>query len=187
MLSAERLKASRPGDFIWEASTYGKNESKHGANVQDGFSYSFASKGGPNRTIDSNWGGRRRFETSHGWYYQDLRAPDKFVEPEMGATPQYSWRNKIATAIDARHTGRMFAVPRGGIMGGPTDGLTRGGAYPRVTDIVGGDDVPGYTTTVQGPGSALPNFHPHLSTFGGDAQESQRVAQARGPPGRMRR
>jgi len=29
------------------------------------------------KTIDSNWGGRKHFKTSHGWYMQDMRAPDK--------------------------------------------------------------------------------------------------------------
>jgi hypothetical protein len=56
-LLTERLKSTFPGDFLWERSTFGQNESRHGSNVQDGYSYSYNSGGGPNRTKDSNWGG----------------------------------------------------------------------------------------------------------------------------------
>lgn len=56
----------------------------------------------------------------------------------MGALPQYSWRNRIATVNNARTTGDLFPIPRNGagLIDAPQNGLTRGGAYPRVTDVV---------------------------------------------------
>lgn len=156
-LLTERLKSSLPGDFRWEASTYGKNESKLGSNVQDGYSYSYTSHGGGNRTKDSNWGGRRRFETSHGWVYQDLRAPDKFVEPILGSTGRFDWDNRIAKIIDARDTGKMF-VYQGGVI--PPNGVTRGGTFPEVTDVVAADTTAGYDDT----SAYQPNFKPDQSS-----------------------
>ena len=140
-----RLKSSLPGDFRWDMSFQGKNEPQHGSNVTDGMHVGFNSGGGPAHTIDSNWGGRRRFETSHGWRYQDMRVPDRRIEPVLGTTPRYSWYNKIASVNHAKTTGKLFAIPPGGILGGP-NGVTRGGQYPRVTDVVGGDAGPGVST-----------------------------------------
>lgn len=138
-----RLKSSLPGDFRWEATYFGNKESNYGSNITDGFHTNYSNGGGPAHTIDSNWGGRRRFETSHGWRYQDMRVPDRRIEPVLGTLPQYSWHNRIATVNSAKHTGDLFTVPRGGVLGGPA-GVTRGGQFPRVTDVVGGE-VPAMT------------------------------------------
>lgn len=168
-LVTPRLKSSLPGDFRWQKEYYGKNESLYGSAISDGMYLSFNSGGGPSKTIDSNWGGRRRFRTSHGWYYQDMRAPDKTVEPVMGALPQYSWRNKIATNIRARTTGNLFPIPAGGILE-PPNGITRGGQYPRVTDVVSGDTTPGGPGGVgQGPTGTNPQLNPSSSFSGGPA------------------
>jgi len=37
-----------------------------------------------------------------------LREPDKLVIPQDVATPQYSWKNKLATNYEAKRTGNMF-------------------------------------------------------------------------------
>lgn len=140
-----RLKSTFPGDFRWEKGFQGADEPMHGSNVSDGMHVGYNSGGGPAKVIDSNWGGRRRFETSHGWRYQDMRVPDRRIEPVLGTTPRYSWYNKIAEVRHAKDTGKLFAIPPGGVMGGP-NGITRGGMYPRVTDVVGGDAGPGVST-----------------------------------------
>jgi hypothetical protein len=137
-LPQERYKSSMPGDFRWNPNMHGRNESKYGSNVRDGFMRSYTSGGGPSRTLDSNWQSGRSFRTNHGWYMQDLRAPDKRIEPVMGSLPQYDWRNKIATVNRAMTTGDMFPIPRGGVLQAPT-GPPRGGMFPRTTDIISGD------------------------------------------------
>lgn len=122
----------------WDEWTAHGNEPRNGSNVQSGAYTSHCSRGGPAFTIDSNWGGRRDFKTSHGWYYQDMRAPDRRVEPIVGSTPQYSWHNKIATTYEARRTGFNFLPLPGPYL--PNRGeITRGGQFPRLTDAVGGD------------------------------------------------
>lgn len=126
----------------------GKREIFLGSNVQNGTIASYDSGGGPSRTVDSNWGGRRRFKVSNGWIYQDLRAPDKLTEPLMGATPDYSWHNKLATVYESKHTGDKFLpLPHGYI---PSPGeLTRGGAYPLTRDFEPGTSLPGSTLPTQ--------------------------------------
>ena len=154
-----RLKSSLPGDFRWEPTYFGNKESNYGSNITDGFHTNYSNGGGPAHTIDSNWGGRRRFETSHGWRYQDLRVPDRRIEPVMGSLPQYSWHNRIATVNSAKHTGDLFTVPRGGVLGGP-NGVTRGGQFPRVTDVVGGEVPAAQISTSFSGATSAPKFTP---------------------------
>ncbi len=186
-LITERLKSSLPGDFRWQQEYYGSKESNYGSSISNGTQRSFNSGGGPAKTVDTNWGGRRSFKVRHGWVMQDLVAPDTSVTSQLGATPQYSWRNKIAEVNHARTTGDLFPIPRGGLLQG--GGVPRGGQVPRVTDVVQDD-----TTLLERPNNqtnTAPNFHPHLSSFGGPAtpaqQEARRVAQgARSSGNRMR-
>lgn len=167
VLVSQRLKASAPGDFRWRPEYNGKHESLYGSAITNGTHLSYNSGGGPARCIDSNWGGRRSFRINHGWYYQDLRAPDKRIEPVVGETPQYSWRNKIATVNRAKTTGDLFPIPAGGLISPPTGNLTRGGNYPRVTDVVSADTTPGFGELNNGDfaASQLPNYKPSLSSF----------------------
>src|SRR5689334_12063841 len=85
VLLTPRLKSSLPGNFNWDAEYYGPNEPLYGSSISDGLYESYNSGGGPARTLDTVWYPRRQFKTSHGWYIQDLRAPDKRVEPIMGS------------------------------------------------------------------------------------------------------
>jgi len=201
-LITERLKSSLPGDFRWKSDYFGKNESLYGSNVRNGYQRSFTSGGGPSKTIDSNWGGRRNFKVRHGWIMQDLVAPDTSVTSQLNPLPQYSWRNKIAQVNHARTTGDLFPIPRGGLIQG--GGTPRGGQVPRVTDVVAGDtslleSEPGVNastgsestyrpSTSQG---VNPNFKPHFSSFGGPSApaelENRRTNQGARPKGnRMR-
>lgn len=138
-----RLKHSAPElPLRFEPEFAHGNEVKLGSNVSDGQHLGYDSKGGPARLIDSNWGGRRHFKTRHGYIMQDLRQPDTRYEPYVGATPQYSWRNKLATTYDARRTGEMFLPLPGGYAPNPGE-TPRGGLMPRITDVIGELDIPG--------------------------------------------
>lgn len=96
----------------------------------------FGSKISPSgRCIDSRWGGRSDFKTCHGWYIQDLRAPDKLHEPYVGSLGDYSWRNKIATVQELKPAGEYF-LPLPGPYILPPGQLPRGGNVPSVTDVV---------------------------------------------------
>lgn len=129
-----RFKHSAPEmPLRWDPYFAGYNEIFLGSNVQNGDSTSYCSGGKFARTIDSNWGGRRGFKTSNGWFYQDLRAPDKIHEPMTGSTPQYSWNNKIATTYEAKITGDKFLPLPGSYILHPSQ-VPRGGQVPRIVD-----------------------------------------------------
>jgi len=132
-----RFKHSAP-DLPLRYPTFAHGEESYlGSNVTDGSHRSFQAAWGPPRAIDTNWGGHRDFKVARGWRMQDLRAPDKRVEPFLGSTQNYMWQNKLATAFEARRTGSMFLPLPGGY--NPAPGETpRGGLQPRVTNTVGG-------------------------------------------------
>jgi hypothetical protein len=143
VLGSVRLRQSAPDMKLrYEKAFSGKNESKLGSNVQDGFSYSYTSGGGPAATVDSNWV-NKKFKTNHGWIYQDLRAPDKTLQPVMGSTGRYDWLNRVANVYEAKRTGDMFLPLPGEYQ--PT-GVPRGGQVPRIIAV----DVP-TIPDLQGP------------------------------------
>lgn len=131
-LASSRLKSSLPGDVRMESFHSGEKEKDYGSNVNDGLKLSYTSGGGPARTYDSNWNSGRGFKVARGWYMQDIRAPDKLHEPEVGEMPQYMWRNRIASVKRQLKTGNLF---RGAGIDAPT-GPPRGGLVPRVTDVI---------------------------------------------------
>lgn len=134
VLASVRLKQSTPDMAMrYDKSFSGIAESLHGSNVQDGYSYSFTSGGGPARTLDSRLE-RKSFKTNHGWVYQDLRVPDTTLEPIMGSTGRYDWYNRVANTYQAKITGDMFLPLPGEYR--PTS-MTRGNQIPRIiaTDI----------------------------------------------------
>lgn len=134
-----RLKQSAP-DLAerYDASFAGQNAVFLGSNVQDGQHIGYDSGGGPSRLLDSNWSGNRSFKTKRGYYMQDVRAPDKFVEPYVSSLGDYSWRNKVATTYEALRTGENFLPLPGPYRLSPGE-VPRGGNVPRVTDINYGD------------------------------------------------
>jgi hypothetical protein len=143
VLGQVRYKHSAPDmPLRFDPHFRGKNEVFLGSNVQDGQHVGYASGGAQARLVDSNWGGRRGFRTSRGWHFQDIRAPDNLVEPYIGTTLDYSWRDKIATVYDAKRTGSNFLPLPMGYQISPGE-EPRGGSTPRVTDIVPGDLQPG--------------------------------------------
>jgi len=191
----ERLKSTIPGDYRWSKWTH-DGASKLGSNVQNGFSISYNSRGGPNRTIDSNWKGRRRFETSHGWRYQDLRPTDRTAVPTLGQLPQYTWRTKVANVQRAQRTAEEFPIPRDGLIT-PPRGVLRGGNFPQITAVVAEDPNPGDFAGAETRGPQQ-NASEAVTAAGGgsSSQEMGRInlrAPARGGapvvggPGRMRR
>lgn len=131
-LSSVRLKQSNPDmKMRWDKEFSGKNAPRHGSNIQDGYTYSFTSGGGPGRIHEYGYYGNSSFRTDHGWVYQDLRAPDVTHEVVMGSTGRYTYHNKIATLYEAKRTGKMF-LPLPGEYA-PTK-LTRGNQVPRVVN-----------------------------------------------------
>lgn len=66
---------------------------------------------------------RDGFKTQYGWDHNDRRAPDLLHEPLVGAIPQLTWHNKVATV---RH----------GVAKGGSHALPRGGNTPRVVDVI---------------------------------------------------
>lgn len=137
-----RLKSSLPGEFRWEKKTYGKNEPSFGSNVSDGTDTSFSSGGGPARTMDNFWGGRRDMSTSRGWKFQNLRPEDvqESSDPVMGALPQLSWKMQLAAVKDRQRTGNLFRTRRGGLIDAPR-GPVRGGNVPTVVAQAGEDNI----------------------------------------------
>lgn len=103
-----------------------------GSNVQDGGDPSYSTDGYCARTYDSSWGGNRSFKFQTGWLIQDVRTPDKMVEPFVSQLGDYSWRNKIAKVTDSFKTGSYFANLPGELS---SRGIPRGGQMPRTTDF----------------------------------------------------
>ena len=121
----------------------GKNGKILGNNNTDGDHRGYFTGGiGDPAVKDSNWGGRRHFNTRHGYIMQDLRAPDKLHEEFMGSTPQYQWRNRVATTYDAFRTGDKFLPLPGGYQPSPGE-VERGQAVPVITNIEGGEPLAG--------------------------------------------
>jgi hypothetical protein len=129
VLNSVRLRQSAPDMMLrYDQVFSGRNEPRSGSNVQDGYSYSYTSGGGPSRTLDSNWT-NKKFKTAHGWIYQDLRVPDKTLTEIMGSTGRYDWYNRVANTYQAKITGDMFLPLPGGYQ---PSGVPRGGQVPRI-------------------------------------------------------
>jgi hypothetical protein len=157
-LLVERLKSSLPGEFRYERSGYGTRESDKGSNVQNGALQNHFGSAGP-YVKDSAWGGRRRFKTRHGYIFQNIQPEDRMINTEMASTGRWDWNDQIAQVNHSNTESRLFAMPAG--VNGPTNGLTRGGNFPRITDIVEESGMPMYQ----------PNFKPGDSTQSFSAQE----------------
>ncbi len=159
-----RFKHSSPDLPIrWDPYFHGKNAVFLGSNVGNGTVVGYDSGGGPARTVDSNWGGRRNFKVRNGWIMQDMRAPDTLHEPVMGSTPSYSWHNKIATNYESKRTGDKFLPLPGPYI--PSRGEnTRGGAYPHTRDVELGN----------APGSIIEKMNNVEGIVGANRQANQR-------------
>src|SRR5688572_14179917 len=79
-LLSVKLKHSAPDlPLRFDPVFSGEEESRVGSYVQDGMD-----GGGQPRVHDSNWQSGRSFKVANGWYYQDLRVPDRRFEPQTG-------------------------------------------------------------------------------------------------------
>lgn len=67
----------------------------------------------------------------------------------MGETPDYSWRNKLATVYNAKRTGNLFLPLPGGYVPAPGE-IDRGSITPQVTGLEPGT-VPTNSTVVRQP------------------------------------
>lgn len=142
VLVQSRLKRSYPDAPVsFDPSTGHAASVRLGNNVQDGQNVSFDTGYAGARVVDSNWGGRRGLQTCTGWVHQDLREPDRSITPYVGSTGAYGWLNKIATVYNARRTGDKFLPLPGGYRLSEGE-ITRGGAYPQITDVAGGSTAP---------------------------------------------
>lgn len=109
-----------------------------GANISDGDVPAWSSGGKTATTFDSNWNGNRSFRDVKGWVIQDLRTPDKMVEPFVSSLGDYSWRNKVAKVNEAFRTGYNFLPVPGEYS---SNGIPRGGQVPRMTDFTEDDSL----------------------------------------------
>lgn len=104
VVAGVRLKHSAPELAIrWEGGTVGPAQERLG---------SCTSRENA-RVYDSNWESGRSFKIGEGWIIQDLRVPDDLVEPYVGSTFDYSWRNKVATVYEAQRGGEYFLTKPG--------------------------------------------------------------------------
>lgn len=138
VLTGVRLRQSEPHMAV----RYENNPFEQmvlGSNVQDGYSQSFSTGGGPARAFDPVPGNLRAI----GWIKQDLSVPYRYTEPRMGSLGRYSMYNRTANIYEQRRTGALFqplpgeyvplSMPRGSQMPrvietiGPAEGFTRSG------------------------------------------------------------
>lgn len=133
-----RFRQSTPY-MPWAYDPYwtGKRADKLGSNVQDGDTVGYDNGGGPARTIDSKWKGRRDFKFEYGTSYHDIPSLDKMTEPWFTWSGDYSWRNKLARPRIAKRTGELFSIMPQGYEPDQSD-LLRGGSFPTTT-TAGGD------------------------------------------------
>jgi len=159
-LMAVQLKSTLPGDYREASYTKGNKECRFGSNVTDGFWTSYSTGAGPATVYDEAFEGYRDDKTAVGWEYQDLRATDRSETAILQATPQYTWRTKVAEVYRAQTPCGLFAIPKGGMIEPPKNGLTRGGMYPSVVASDAGarpspiSSVP--SNIAPAPGSAIP-------------------------------
>jgi hypothetical protein len=137
-----RFKHSFPNQGIRLDPQYeGNKQNRLGSNVSDGNHKSFTSGGrGDPLVWDEPWNADRAQKVSHGYIFQDMRAPDKLHEPYVGALPQYSWQNKLATVYNAKRTGNLFLPVPGPYQLSPGE-VPRGGQLPVSTVTEGTDNV----------------------------------------------
>ncbi len=146
-----RLKQSSPEQAIrWENEFSGAGSTRLGSEITDGESAQAASA----RVKDSNWQSGRGFQTANGWRWQDFRAADMMVEPYVGSTFDFDWRNKIATTYELKRPGNLFLPLPGPYVPAPGE-LSRGAAV-RVTAVEPGDLPPQASVVVPASLAGVP-------------------------------
>jgi hypothetical protein len=123
-----RLRQSNAADFKFKIKG---GDVPKGSNVSDGNNEAMYTLGSVARVFDTNWGGRRHFKHKYGTQYHDFRAVDRLVQPLIGATPQYTWQNRVATAYAVR--GKQFLPVPGPFK--PTETSLSRGQMPTMYNI----------------------------------------------------
>lgn len=113
-------------EMPWSFDPYwsSKRSKKLGSNVQDGYSTSYVSKGGPAESNLAAWNGNRSFKHQYGYTMHDIRPLDTSRVAIHGGLPQFSWKRKVANTRIVK-SGSLF-MP----MGYRATGIPRGGSYP---------------------------------------------------------
>lgn len=133
----ERFKHSFPDARLrWNPYQYANRINRYGSNLQNGNELNWLKNFVP-KLIDSNWDNRHGFKVKTGWHFQDLRGPDKASQPFTGPTPQYAWKNQVATILNAKTTGNKF-LPLPGSFGLEPGDIPRGGLAPVTIAIQSG-------------------------------------------------
>lgn len=125
------LRHSNPQmKFRYDDEFFGKRGFRCGSNLSDGQFLGYSSHGGPARILESAFGHRPSFKTSHGWSYHNFIAQDRRSDAVQGNIKDYDWRNKIAKIINSANSGRLFTpTPKVNV---PPNVVPRGGAIPQV-------------------------------------------------------
>jgi hypothetical protein len=180
-----RFKHSFPDQGIRLDPQYKNNkQNRLGSNVSDGNHRSFTSGGRGDPTVwDEPWNANRAQKVSHGLIFQDVRASDKLHEPYLGALPQLSWQNKIATVYNAKRTGNLFLPLPGPYRLSPGE-VPRGGQIPISTTTQGTTNVSGsgqetfdLQTNNVGAYNAL-NEHSRLDAYYQGVQQTANTGRA---------
>lgn len=137
-----KLKGTLPGEYRYSPGWSPREAPLHGSNVQDGYSHSYISGGGPGRLhSDRVWNGSRTTDTPYGWVHSDIKpvARTTFAE-NMGKIDRTQdmidqTRRQFTTNLD-------FPIPPGGLIVS-AGGITRGNNAPRVTRVFGHEGVIG--------------------------------------------
>jgi hypothetical protein len=123
-------------DSTWS----GKKEITLGANVSDGQERGYSSGGGPAAVYDAFWGGGRQFRNNIGWRVEDVVVGDVNIEPFLQSDGGCAWNRKVGQVYEGLRTGDKFLPVPGPFR--PADGELQRFPTVRVTDIIGGDDLP---------------------------------------------
>lgn len=127
-----RFRQSR-AEMPWAIDPYwtGPRAHKLGSNVQDGYSFSYGSQGGPASTTLKGWNGNRSFKHQYGYSIHDVQASDLLYLPIDSELKRFSYKQKV---------GRLRNVKAGSLflpMGYTATGKPRGGLYPTSTGFGG--------------------------------------------------
>jgi len=118
----------------------GKRAIPLGSNITDGQQTGYCSGGGPAAVYDQFWGGGRQFRNNIGWRIEDVVQPDVNIEPFLQSDGGCAWKRKVGQVYEGLRTGDKFLPVPWPFQ--PADGELQRFPTVRVTDIIGGDDLP---------------------------------------------
>lgn len=132
-----RFRQSTPFmPWAYEPYYEGKRANSLGSNVQDGYSISPVSLGGPGKTVDASFEGNRSLKHQYGFSVHDPMSTAKSSEPVLYPIGDISLKRRVASTRIAKRTGVFFNVKTQPYI---SSANTRGGNNVRVTDVLGGE------------------------------------------------